>query len=83
MGKKLAESVISSTFNHENIHIIVDDHPDKFLVANFLRYSSGGVLRLAFLPEPLRSQYEYIIWYTSFNYKVSKSDAIGNAYYFT
>lgn len=60
MGKEPAESVISPTLNHANIDIIVNDDPDKFLVTNFLRHSSGGVFRLAFLLEPLRSQYDYI-----------------------
>ncbi len=60
MGKCSAEQVIQKTLNHHNIDIIVNDDPNKYLVANFLRHSSGGVFRLAFLLEPLKSQYDYI-----------------------
>lgn len=59
-GKQPAEQVIMPTLNHRNIDIIVNDDPEKFLVANFLRHSSGGVFRLAFLLEPLKDQYDYI-----------------------
>lgn len=60
-GDKKAQDVIRTTANHENIDIIVNDDPDKWRISKFLRESSGAVFKLAFLLEPLKSQYDYII----------------------
>ncbi|MDP8051538.1 ParA family protein [Pasteurella atlantica] len=60
MGKLSADDVIHKTTNHKNIDIIINDDPNKLLVAHFLKNSSGGVFRLAFLLEPLKNIYDYI-----------------------
>ncbi len=60
MGQQVAEQVIRKTQNHPNIDIIINDDPEKILTSHFLRQSSGGVFRLAFLLEPLKAQYDYI-----------------------
>ncbi len=59
-GDKKAKDVIHKTVNSDNIDIIVNDDPDKWRVSKFLQGSSGAVFRLAFLLEPLKSQYDYI-----------------------
>ncbi len=59
-GDKKAKDVIHKTANSDNIDIIVNDDPDKWRVSRFLRGSSGAVFRLAFLLEPLKSEYDYI-----------------------
>lgn len=59
-GEKTANQVIRTTANSDNIDIIVNDDPDKWRVSKFLQGSSGAVFRLAFLLEPLKSQYDYI-----------------------
>lgn len=60
VGEKSAQEVIQQTANHDNIDIIVNDDPKKWLVAKFLRYNTGAVYQLATMLKPLREQYDFI-----------------------
>lgn len=58
-GEAEPAEVIRKT-DHHNLHIIVNDDPEKYLLPRFLRRYAGSVAQLGNLLATLRNQYDYI-----------------------